>query len=276
MPGKNFDEFMALYNPAGTHPVTEVDAPVNAERDTSPFIVVRSGPYTVIVNPLPQPGPDGYLNIDLHSFINGERVTASVLGMTTGRRHDGFTGTGFTSAGAPSVSTVIVLVGEQAEVPFTCSGRAGCRAPDGDEHHTHYCPRHSLNASPPVSISAGTAQTEAKIAALRAGCAELGGARPLTELRKAPDPGEQLARQAAGALTAAGWHEYDATRPVLNARFAVTLGDGAVVSLLWEATPERREAALIRMLSDLTKAGLAAWLRTDTVRLPLPGAQGTP
>jgi hypothetical protein len=113
MPDRNFDEFMALYNPDGTHPVTEVSAPADAERDTSPFIVVRSGQYTVLINPLPQPGPDGYLDIDLHSFINGERVTASVLGMTTGRRHTGFTHTGFTSAGAPSVSTVIVLVGEQ-------------------------------------------------------------------------------------------------------------------------------------------------------------------
>jgi hypothetical protein len=27
-----------------------------------------------------------------------------------------------------------------------CSGRAGCGAPDGDSHHSHYCPRHSLNA----------------------------------------------------------------------------------------------------------------------------------
>lgn len=110
MTAKTFDEFMALYNPDGTHPVTEIDAPLGTGRNTSPFIVVRSGPYTVLVNPLPQ---DEYLDVDLHSFVNGQRGAASVLGMTEGRRHDWKPDTGLTSAGAPAVGTVIVIVGEQ-------------------------------------------------------------------------------------------------------------------------------------------------------------------
>ena len=110
MPNRTFDEFMALYNPDGTHPVTVIDAPLGTGRNTSPFIVVRSGPYTVLVNPLPQ---DEYLDVDLHSFVNGQRGAASVLGMTEGRRHDWKPDTGLTSAGAPAVGTVIVIVGKQ-------------------------------------------------------------------------------------------------------------------------------------------------------------------
>jgi hypothetical protein len=113
MPAETFDEFMARYNPGGTHPVTEITAPLSAERNTSPFVIVRAGRYTAIVNPLPF---EEYLDIDVHSFADGRKAAAGVLGMTQGRRV-ALQPTGLTSAGAPAAGLVIVLIGEQGTEP---------------------------------------------------------------------------------------------------------------------------------------------------------------
>jgi hypothetical protein len=105
-----FDDFMKRYNPDGTHPVTEIEAPAGAPRNTSPFIVVRSGRWTAIVNPL---AFEKYLDLDVHSFADGEDATAGVFAMSEGRRYPTLRDTGTTSAGWPSARLVAVLIGNQ-------------------------------------------------------------------------------------------------------------------------------------------------------------------
>ena len=109
----DLDEFLAQYNPDGTHPVTVIEAN-DGGRDTSPFIIIiRYVRYTALVNPLGFGGPDGYLALDIHSFASGLDAAAGVFGMTEGVRHEGFRGTGETSAGWPAARLVVVLVGKQ-------------------------------------------------------------------------------------------------------------------------------------------------------------------
>lgn len=108
----NLDEFLAFYNEHGEHPVTEIELNPGDRDNGSPFIVVHSGPYALIINP--QPFND-HLSVDCFPFKDGERVTASAFGMPHGRRvelHD----TGTTSHGFPSAPLIAVLIGKQAEV----------------------------------------------------------------------------------------------------------------------------------------------------------------
>lgn len=103
--------FLEFYNKNGEHPVTEIELPPDIT-NASPFIIVRSGPYTAVINPLRL---SDQLSVDVHPFVDGEPATAGVFGMPLGRRVR-FPATGTTSAGFPSASLVVVLVGEQAEV----------------------------------------------------------------------------------------------------------------------------------------------------------------
>lgn len=109
MAQKNLNEFLTFYNKDGSHPVTEIELNPNDGYNDSPFIVVHSGPYAVIINPQQL---DDQLSIDVHPFVGGEPATAGVFGMPFGRRVR-FPATGTTSAGFPSASLVVVLVGEQ-------------------------------------------------------------------------------------------------------------------------------------------------------------------
>jgi len=122
---KNLSDFLAEYNgatatdPMGdSHPTTVIDVP--HEKDgSSPFIVVRHGDYTVVINPL---GLGDHLSVDIHSFVKGEDATAGVFAMSNGRRwtlgdspKESVTGT--KSHGWPSAGLVAVLVGEQTGQP---------------------------------------------------------------------------------------------------------------------------------------------------------------
>jgi len=83
----------------------------------SPFIVVNykaedGTVYTAVLNPM---GLGDYLDIDVHSFVNGKDATASAFGMGADVKSGrvGLEETGVTSAGWPSANLVAVFVGEQ-------------------------------------------------------------------------------------------------------------------------------------------------------------------
>lgn len=107
---KTPDEFLAYYNPDGSHPVIEVDT--STKSGTSPFIVVRHGKYAVVINPL---ALEDHLSVDVHPFAGGTgAASAAAFGMTEGRRvqfpEDE---TPLRSHGWPAAGLVAVLVGEQ-------------------------------------------------------------------------------------------------------------------------------------------------------------------
>lgn len=106
MPQISLDEYTARYLSDGR--VTEVDGSRDDD-GRSPHIVVRHGPWVMIINPL---SFDDHLCLDVHTFKDGEPITAGVFGMTTGREWH-LPETGSTSHGWPSASLVSVLAGEQ-------------------------------------------------------------------------------------------------------------------------------------------------------------------
>jgi hypothetical protein len=113
MPQKNLTDFLARYNSDGAHPVTEIELPDRyTGQNDSPFIIVRSGPRTMIINPI---ADSTSLYVDVHSFIDGEAATAGAFGMTEGKRVE-LPDTGTTSYGFASAPLIAVIVGEQAEV----------------------------------------------------------------------------------------------------------------------------------------------------------------
>lgn len=105
---KNLADFLAEYNGDGSHPVTEINV---EQGDPSPFIIVRHGDKTVIINPL---GLGDHLSVDIHSFVAGEDATAGVFGMSDGKRW-ALPETGTTSHKWNSAGLIAVLVGEQGE-----------------------------------------------------------------------------------------------------------------------------------------------------------------
>jgi hypothetical protein len=110
MSANTLEEFLSTYNPNGEHPVIEVEVEAADNRtEFSPFIIVRCGDKVAIVNPL---GFSDYLDLDIHSFVDGQDATAGVYGMGQGQRVS-FPDTGTTSLGWPSAPLVVVLIGEQ-------------------------------------------------------------------------------------------------------------------------------------------------------------------
>jgi hypothetical protein len=101
------DGFLATFT--GDREVIEVDVPDLSGAAKSPFVVVRFGEYTMVLNPM---GLTDYLDLDIHSFKDGRRTTAAPWGMTNGQRF-ALEPTGTTSQGWPSASGVFVLVGKQ-------------------------------------------------------------------------------------------------------------------------------------------------------------------
>jgi hypothetical protein len=80
--------------------------------DVEQTIVVRCGnDITAVLVPMRL---SDHLCVDVHSFIDGQRVTGGVMGMTEGRRFE-LTPTGSTSHGFNSVTVASVLVGDQAD-----------------------------------------------------------------------------------------------------------------------------------------------------------------
>lgn len=106
----DLDKFLADYNPNEEHPVTVIDVP-NSSEGPSPFIIIRHGDKTVIVNPL---GLGDHLSVDIHSFVDGADATAGVFGMSKGQRW-ALPETGTTSHQWNSANLIAVLVGEQGE-----------------------------------------------------------------------------------------------------------------------------------------------------------------
>jgi hypothetical protein len=107
----DLDDFLARYNSNGEHPVTTIDLGPEADAiHPSPFIIVRSGDRAVLLNPL---AFTDHLCIDVHSFVEGDKATAGVFGMTDGKRW-ALPDTGATSHGWASTALVSVLVGEQS------------------------------------------------------------------------------------------------------------------------------------------------------------------
>jgi hypothetical protein len=105
---RTYDEFMALYNPDGTHPVTEIEVSTDDARNRSPFIIIRQGDRTVLVNPL---AFAEYLDVDLQAFVGGRDAAMGVLGFTDGGRYT-LRETGLTQHKCPAARTIAVLVGE--------------------------------------------------------------------------------------------------------------------------------------------------------------------
>ena len=101
------EEFMEAF---GSRRVIEV----GTERDAagnSPWIVIRSGRFTVVL--VPQDLDGEYLDIDAHPFVDGLGATASVFAMSDGRDVPGLAPTGTTSYKRPSAQLVALIVGEQ-------------------------------------------------------------------------------------------------------------------------------------------------------------------
>lgn len=110
MSQKNLDEFLALYNEDGRHPVTEIELPAAYNGTASPFIIIRSGNRTMIVNPI---AFDDHLSVDCHSFVDGEAATAGAFGMSNGHQTE-LEHIGTMSHGWPSAALISVLLGKQS------------------------------------------------------------------------------------------------------------------------------------------------------------------
>lgn len=108
--GKNLDEFMAAYDPEGRRVIFETAASRDREGN-SPFIVIHSGRYVMVLSPMIF---DDHLCLDVHPFLDGQDATAGVYGMTQGKRFT-FPDTGSTSHGWASANLIAVLLGEQGE-----------------------------------------------------------------------------------------------------------------------------------------------------------------
>jgi len=115
---ETLEEFVATYgNPDKALPVFEVDP----EAALWPTILVKAGDKAAIVqfmNVGADSDSDGqHMCIDVHAFVAGRAARASVFGMESGRRLEGFadTDTAGTSHGWPAARLVAVLVGVQAE-----------------------------------------------------------------------------------------------------------------------------------------------------------------
>jgi hypothetical protein len=108
---QTLDEFLSTYH----HPDRQViDLEIESQGPDykSPFIVVRYGKFAILLNPM---GLGDHLDVDAHSYVDGQSATTGSFGMTSGRR-DRSEPTGTTSHGWPSSGMIALLVGEQAEV----------------------------------------------------------------------------------------------------------------------------------------------------------------
>lgn len=105
--------FLEFYNKNGEHPVTEIELPDHyTGQNDSPFIILRSGPRTMIINPI---AFEDNLTVDAHAFIGGEGATTGVFGMTERPGRVEFPKTSTTSHDWPSAPLVILVLGKQAE-----------------------------------------------------------------------------------------------------------------------------------------------------------------
>jgi len=118
---KDLTTFLAEYNGATTadswgdeHPTTVIDVKGGPD-EMSPFIIIRHGEFTVVVNPM---GLGDHLCVDVHSFVDGQDANGGVFAMGKGRRwtlgdSTKESVTGAKSHGWPAAGLVSVIVGEQ-------------------------------------------------------------------------------------------------------------------------------------------------------------------
>jgi hypothetical protein len=107
--------FNAMMKRSREDVVFEFDAEKYAEeRDNCALIVVKYKNFTAVINPI---GLSTYLDIDIHSFVDGEHAAGSVMGMNVGYTFDGFTPdqTTHRSLRRPAANLVAVFIGEQTE-----------------------------------------------------------------------------------------------------------------------------------------------------------------
>ncbi|GAA4466282.1 hypothetical protein [Phytohabitans houttuyneae] len=113
---QTLEEFIATYgNPDKPPPVFEP----GPEAAQWPTILVKAGDKAAIVQFM-NVGADSdgqHLCIDVHAFVAGRTARASVFGMESGRRLEGFADTDAagTSHGVPAARLVAVLIGAQTE-----------------------------------------------------------------------------------------------------------------------------------------------------------------
>lgn len=107
---QTLNDFLATYGGKDSYPVVTV----GSEHTDWPSVVVRYGDYAAVVQFM---GVGDHLCIDVHPFAHEHTARASVFGMDTGRRIDGFAeaDTDGTSQGQPAAAMVSVLIGEQAD-----------------------------------------------------------------------------------------------------------------------------------------------------------------
>jgi hypothetical protein len=113
---ETLEQFIAKYgSPDKPLHVFEADP----EHAQWPTILVKAGDKAAIVQFM-NVGADGsgqHLCIDVHAFVAGRAARASVFGMESGRRLEGFADTDAagTSHGWAAARLVAVLIGRQAE-----------------------------------------------------------------------------------------------------------------------------------------------------------------
>lgn len=127
--GTNQKEFFERYVDPTRRNVVEIDmaeqrAKLSAGEDPlSPMIIIKDGPRTMILNPMAMrrsssvvndPLNVDYLDLDIHSFIDGQDATAGGFGMSNGARFPMFPDSPTSSQGWQSASLVVVLLGEQS------------------------------------------------------------------------------------------------------------------------------------------------------------------
>lgn len=115
------DEFLTQYAPDPKRVVLDIEVPAQADGET-PFIVLRYGDYTMVVNPM---GLRDHLCVDVHPFINGQAANVAAMGMTQGVRHSFPTGDLPTSHGWPAVAMLSALLGAQVTGDATAPPRQG-------------------------------------------------------------------------------------------------------------------------------------------------------
>jgi hypothetical protein len=116
MTAQTLEEFIATYG-RKDRPMPTFEA--GPEAAQWPSILVKAGDKAAIVQFM-NVGADSdcqHLCIDVHAFVAGRAARASVFGMESGRRLEGFADTDAagTSHGVPAARLVAVLIGAQAE-----------------------------------------------------------------------------------------------------------------------------------------------------------------
>jgi hypothetical protein len=127
-----FDEFKTNYiDSAPERVVLDLDMTEYTTKDeagekkVSPFIVVRFGNKTMVLNPMAfadAKDSPGYLDVDVHSFIDDRDASCGVFGMSNGGQRASFEKTGQTSVSGRRLTS------------WCCSWASRARTSPDDRH----------------------------------------------------------------------------------------------------------------------------------------------